>query len=62
MLLDHGHSVVTTVRSQDKAEQIKKAFPDVGPERLDFAIVEDIAQPNGQWPRNRRISVAIEPG
>ncbi|KAL6400058.1 hypothetical protein AUP68_15750 [Ilyonectria robusta] len=44
ILLSRGHSVVTTVRSLDKAENIKKAHPDVGKDRLDFAIVPDIAR------------------
>jgi len=44
LLLEHGHSVVTTVRSQSKADKIKKAHPDVPKSKLDFAIVEDIAQ------------------
>jgi hypothetical protein len=35
---------VTTVRSQEKADKIKQAYPDLGKDRLDFAIVEDIAQ------------------
>jgi len=43
-LLKHGHSVVTTVRSQEKADKIKEAYPDAGKDKLDFAIVEDIAQ------------------
>lgn len=43
VLLEHGHSVVTTVRSKAKAEAIKNAHPDVNKERLDFFIVEDIA-------------------
>lgn len=43
-LLDHGHSVVTTVRSQEKADKIKEAHPGVRKDKLDFAIVEDIAQ------------------
>jgi len=42
-LLEHGHSVVTTVRSQEKANKIKEAHPKVGKDRLDFSIVEDIA-------------------
>ncbi|RAH64723.1 SDR family oxidoreductase [Aspergillus aculeatinus CBS 121060] len=45
-LLARGHSVVTTVRSQNKADAIQKAHPDVNQDRLSFAIVEDIAQPN----------------
>lgn len=43
-LLRHGHSVVTTVRSQAKADKIKEAYPDTPKSKLDFAIVEDIAQ------------------
>lgn len=46
ILLEHGHSVVTTVRSQEKANKIKEAHSGVGKDKLDFAIVEDIAQPN----------------
>ncbi|KAF2153710.1 NAD(P)-binding protein [Myriangium duriaei CBS 260.36] len=44
ILLEHGHSVVTTVRSQEKADKIKQAHPNSGKDKLDFAIVEDIAQ------------------
>lgn len=44
ILLDHGHSVVTTVRSQEKANKIKEAHPNVSEKQLSFAIVEDIAQ------------------
>ncbi|KAF4550937.1 Ketoreductase azaE-like protein [Elsinoe fawcettii] len=46
ILLEHGHSVVTTVRSQEKANKIKEAHPNVGKDKLDFAIVEDIAVEN----------------
>jgi uncharacterized protein YbjT (DUF2867 family) len=42
VLLEHGHSVVTTVRSQEKADKIKEAHPGVPKDKLDFAIVEDI--------------------
>lgn len=42
-LLERGHSVVTTVRSQEKAKKIKDAHPNVPKEKLDFFIVEDIA-------------------
>jgi len=35
---------VTSVRSQSKAKAIKDAHPGVGKEKLDFVIVEDIAQ------------------
>jgi len=43
-LLEHGHSVVTTVRSQAKADKIKDAHPKHGKDKLDFALVEDVAQ------------------
>ncbi|KAI9698627.1 MAG: methylglyoxal reductase (NADPH-dependent) gre2 [Bogoriella megaspora] len=43
-LLEHGHSVVTTVRSQEKADQIKQAHPKYGNDKLAFAIVEDIGK------------------
>lgn len=43
LLLKRGHSVVTTVRSQAKADKIKEAHSSVGKDNLDFAIVEDIA-------------------
>ncbi|KAF2500757.1 dihydroflavonol-4-reductase [Lophium mytilinum] len=43
LLLKNGHSVVTTVRSQDKIDRIKKIYPDVGKDKLDFVIVPDIA-------------------
>lgn len=42
-LLEHGHSVVTSVRSEEKAAGIRKAHPDASKEKLDFVIVEDIA-------------------
>jgi len=45
LLLKNGHSVVTTVRSQDKIDKIKKIYPDLGTDRLDFVIVSDIAVP-----------------
>ncbi|KAF3491615.1 NADPH-dependent methylglyoxal reductase GRE2 [Arthroderma uncinatum] len=45
-LLERGHSVVATVRSQEKGQRILDAHPTVGKERLDFVVVEDIAQPN----------------
>lgn len=44
LLLENGHSVVTTVRSDAKAQTIKDAHPNVAKDMLDFAIVEDIAQ------------------
>ncbi|TKA26101.1 hypothetical protein B0A50_04597 [Salinomyces thailandicus] len=44
ILLQQGHSVVTTVRSQEKASKIAENHKQVGKDKLDFAIVEDIAQ------------------
>jgi len=44
ILLEHGHSVVTTVRSEEKAQKIREAHPDTPKSKLDFRIVEDIAQ------------------
>ncbi|TVY70826.1 Ketoreductase azaE [Fusarium oxysporum f. sp. cubense] len=43
VLLKRGHSVVTTVRSEQKAQSIRNEFQGVGEEKLDFAIVPDIA-------------------
>lgn len=58
-LLARGHSVVTTVRSQQKAQAILEAHPELQKDRLDCAIVEDMSQANGEcklwipcsWPR-----------
>ena len=47
VLLKRGHSVVTTVRSEAKAQKIREANAKYGKEKLDFAIVEDIAQLDG---------------
>jgi nucleoside-diphosphate-sugar epimerase len=44
VLLKRGHSVVTTVRTQEKADKIKEAYKSYGKDKLDFAIVPDIAQ------------------
>ena len=44
VLLERGHSVVTTVRSSQKGEKILEAHPKIPKDRLDFVIVEDIAQ------------------
>ncbi|KAK4189831.1 hypothetical protein QBC35DRAFT_491885 [Podospora australis] len=46
-LLAKGHSVVTTVRSEDKASKIREAYPaQSGSGELVVAIVPDIAQPD----------------
>jgi nucleoside-diphosphate-sugar epimerase len=41
-LLAHGHSVITTVRSEEKAQKVRSAT-DAPPSKLGFAIVPDIA-------------------
>ncbi|KAF3766421.1 NAD(P)-binding protein [Cryphonectria parasitica EP155] len=43
-LLQRGHSVVTTVRSQDKAKKIHDAHPSIGKDKLETLIVPDIAK------------------
>jgi uncharacterized protein YbjT (DUF2867 family) len=48
-LLRRGHSVVTTVRSEEKAEQIKTSHPGVPKENLDFVIVPDVSVPDGSY-------------
>ncbi|KAL8658556.1 MAG: hypothetical protein Q9202_007523 [Teloschistes flavicans] len=45
-LLNQGHSVVTSVRSEKKAQMIRDTFPNVGKEKLDFVLVDDIARPD----------------
>ncbi len=43
-LLTQGHSVVTTVRSDAKAQMLRETFPNYGTDKLDFAIVADMAE------------------
>lgn len=43
-LLSRGYSVITTVRSQDKAKKIHDAHSNLGKDKLETAIVPDIAQ------------------
>ncbi|KAJ5115266.1 NAD(P)-binding protein, partial [Penicillium alfredii] len=45
-LLSRGHSVVTTVSSQQEAEATLQAHGQLPRDRLDCVIVEDIAKPN----------------
>ncbi|KAH6670728.1 putative NADPH-dependent methylglyoxal reductase GRP2 [Halenospora varia] len=45
ILLEKGHTVVTSVRSEAKAQKIRDAHPEVSKDKLDFRVVEDIAQP-----------------
>ena len=44
VLLERGHSVVTTVRSNEKGQKILDNHPKVSKDKLDFVIVEDIAK------------------
>lgn len=43
LLLEEGYSVVTSIRFEEKVALIKKTFFDVPKDKLDFAIVKDIA-------------------
>ncbi|KAK7419069.1 methylglyoxal reductase (NADPH-dependent) gre2 [Neonectria punicea] len=43
VLLKRGHSVITTVRSQEKAEAIRTRHQDVPQSNLDFVVVPDIS-------------------
>ncbi|KAI4147463.1 MAG: hypothetical protein L6R39_003108 [Caloplaca ligustica] len=43
-LVAEGHSVVTSVRSESKAQKLRDTFPNVGKDKLDFVYVADIAQ------------------
>lgn len=40
---------MTTVRSEEKAEQIKTSHPGVPKENLDFVIVPDVSVPDGSY-------------
>lgn len=44
VLLEHGHSVVTSVRSREKAAEIQRAHAGITKEKLDFVIVQDLAR------------------
>lgn len=41
-----SHSVVTTVRSLEKANKIKEGHPEATKDQLDFTLVEDISRPD----------------
>lgn len=43
-MLDHGHSVVTTVRSQTNISRLKTLYPNFPTSKLDFVIVEDVGK------------------
>ncbi|KAI9742971.1 MAG: methylglyoxal reductase (NADPH-dependent) gre2 [Claussenomyces sp. TS43310] len=44
-LLAHGHSVIFTVRSTQKGQQILDSHKRYGKDQLDFVVVEDIMRP-----------------
>lgn len=44
VLLDHGHDVVTTVRSDEKGQKILENHPGVPKTKLSYVLVKDIAQ------------------
>ncbi|KAI1477453.1 hypothetical protein K445DRAFT_341194 [Daldinia sp. EC12] len=44
-LLEHGYSVLTTVRSTQKGQQILDSHKQYGKDKLDFVVVEDIEKP-----------------
>ncbi|KAI8264562.1 Ketoreductase azaE [Colletotrichum sp. SAR11_239] len=45
-LLERGHSVVTTVRNQTKAEEVKAVFPGYSNDALSFVFVPDVGKLN----------------
>lgn len=47
VLLQRGHSVVATVRSEEKGQKILASHPSANKAQLDYAIVPDISQPGG---------------
>ncbi|KAK1537687.1 dihydroflavonol-4-reductase [Colletotrichum paranaense] len=44
VLLEQGHSVITTVRSQAKADIISQSFSGYSPDKLGFVFVPDVGQ------------------
>jgi len=44
VLLDHGHDIVTTVRSDEKGQKILENHPGVPKSKLSYVLVKDIAQ------------------
>ncbi|RKU44683.1 methylglyoxal reductase (NADPH-dependent) gre2 [Coniochaeta pulveracea] len=45
-LLQKGHNVVTTVRSEEKAQKIREAHPDKNEDQLKVVVTGDIAKPD----------------
>lgn len=44
-LLSRGHSVVTTVRSDDKGKSLLASYPNTPRDKLSFIVVPDVAAP-----------------
>lgn len=44
-LLRRGHSVLTTVRSDDKGKQLLADYPETPKDKLDYVVVPDVAAP-----------------
>ncbi|KAL2071886.1 hypothetical protein VTL71DRAFT_13121 [Oculimacula yallundae] len=44
ILLNRGHSVVTTVRSQAKVLKLQELYPNIPTSKLDFVVVEDVGK------------------
>ena len=59
ILLERGYSVMTTLRSLQKAQAIKEAHPKFNKDKLDFAIVEDIAQSGGALNKHTTWNLAL---
>lgn len=47
-LLNHGYSVVATVRSAAKGEQILVSHKQYGKDQLDYVVVENMMSPGGR--------------
>ena len=47
VLLQRGHSVVTTVRSDEKGQKMLASHASVSKDKLDYVVVPDISQPGG---------------
>jgi len=43
MLLEHGHDVVTTVRSDEKGQKLLESHPGIPQSKLSYVLVKDIA-------------------
>ncbi|KAH6686687.1 ketoreductase [Plectosphaerella plurivora] len=44
-LLERGHTVLTTVRSEEKGKKLLADYPDTPKDKLDFVVIPDVASP-----------------